>query len=201
MKNLMLLTILLIPLKLFAPNTANYKKDIFFMMETSIIEDNLRVLKNDSIKSRKEVFKLAQETIEIYLNRGNYKQYFPNLDSISYGLACIFVSESSNSKGQSAKSSLWLKHNNGFGLTCSQGKRLISWEMINGNKVIMYRNFQTFTSFQAAIDSLIKSLRKDNYNKTRNSSSIKEFLYNLQRDGYCTNTNWPEFAFNQIYLL
>lgn len=198
----MLLTILLIPLKLFAPNTANYKKDIFFMMETSIIEDNLRVLKNDSIKSRKEVFKLAQETIEIYLNRGNYKQYFPNIqDSISYGLACIFVSESSNSLGHSAKSSLWLQSNNPFGLTCSQGRKLISWEMINGKRIVMYRNFQTFTSFQAAIDSLIKSLRKDNYNKTRNSSSIKEFLYNLQKNGYCTNKYWPEFAYKQIYLL
>lgn len=198
MKKLILLIILLIPFKLFAPNQ---KINIKLIGENYIINKNLDLLKDNQLKTREEVFNLAQETIEIYLNRGNYKQHFPNLqDSISYGLACIFVSESSNKLGESARSSLWIKYNNPFGLTCSQGKRLISWEMINGNKVIMYRNFQTFTSFQKAIDSLIISLQKKNYDKTRNSETVKEFLDNLINNGYATNKNWSSWAYNNIYL-
>ncbi|MCK9429321.1 MAG: hypothetical protein M0R17_04905 [Candidatus Omnitrophica bacterium] len=203
MKKFILLIIFLIPLKLFAPNLSikEHSIRIKYIKENILITNNLIKLKDNQIKSRKEVFDLAQETIEIYLNRGDYKKHFPNLDSLSYGLACIFVSESSNSLGQSARSSLWLKSNNPFGLTASKGRKLISWELIKGNKVVCYRNFQTFTSFKDAIDGLINSsLIKKNYDKTRNSSSIKEFLYNLQRDGYCTNKHWPEFAYNQIYL-
>jgi hypothetical protein len=185
MKKLILLIILLIPFKLFAPSLSEqeFKNKVKYLSENILIENNLIKLKDNRVKSRKEVFELAQPIIDIYLERGNYKELFPNLDSVSYGLTCIFVSESSNSLGQSAKSSLWLQHNNPFGLTSSQGRKLLSWEMINGNRVIN------------------SALIKKNYNKTRNSSSIKEFLYNLQRDGYCTNKYWPKFAYNQIYLL
>lgn len=203
MKKCISLIILLIPFKLLAPtlNSVEYKASMEYLIENITINNNLFKLKDNQIKNRKEVFELAQPIIEIYLKRGNYKQHFPNLDSISYGITCIFVSESSNKLGQSAKSSLWLQHNNPFGLTSSQGKKMLSWEMVNGKRVIMYRNFQTFTSLENAVDGLINSsLIKKNYNKTRNSSSVKEFLYNLQKDGYCTNKYWSNFAYNQIYL-
>lgn len=202
MKKFILLIILLIPIKLFAPNDFTYKGRMKLMMENEIINNNLIRLKDNSIKTRKEVFKLAQETIEIYLNRGNYKQYFPNLqDSISYGLACIFVSESSNTLGQSARSSLWLNHNNPFGLTSNRGTKLLSWELINGEKVIMYRTFQTFTSFQQAIDYLmINCLLKQRFSKAVNSCYIKDFLYGLYEGYFMSNSKWPTWAYNQIYL-
>ncbi len=202
MKKLVLVIILLIPLKLFAPNS-NHNDDLLIskIIENKVIENNLNLLKNDSIKTRKEVFKLAQPVIDIYLKRNNYHLLFPNMqDSVSYAITCIFLSESSNSLGQSAKSTLWLKHNNPFGLTSTQGVKLVSWELIRGEKIVMKRTFKIFNSFEEAISSLIQDyLSNGRFVNTLNSYSIKEFLFNLQRDGYCTNTNWDNMMYN-IYL-
>jgi hypothetical protein len=201
MKKIILLLILLLPLNVFAPNKD--AKHLKFISESLFIQTNLEILQDKTIKTREKVFKLVQPIIEIYLERKGYKQHFhPNLqDSLSYGLSCIFVSESSNKLGRPAMSSLWLTHNNPFGLTSSKGTRLMSWEMINGKRVNMYRTFKQFTSFEESIDSLIKDyLMKRNFNNARNSESIKDFLYNLYKGNYMTNKYWPKFAYNQIYL-
>jgi len=201
MKKFILIIILLIPFKLFAPNMSNYERNIKLLMENDFINNNLMQLKNNSIKSRKEVFKLAQPVIDIYLKRHNYHLLFPNMqDSISYAITCIFLSESSNKLGQCAKSSLWLNYNNPFGLTSHQGIKLVSWEMIKKKKVIMKRTFKIFNSLEEAITSLIQDyLSNRRFINTCNSYSIKQFLFNLQRDGYCTNTAWPKTMYN-IYL-
>jgi len=202
MKKLVLVIILLIPFKLFAPNiNHNYDYDIKRIKDDNLIQNNLSVLKNDSIKTRKEVFKLAQPVIDIYLKRSKYHLLFPNMqDSISYAITCIFLSESSNRLGQSAKSTLWLHANNPFGLTGHQGVTLLSWELIRGEKIICKRTFKIFNSLEEAVTSLIHDyLSNGRFVNTCNSYSIKEFLFNLQREGFCTNTCWSKMMYN-IYL-
>lgn len=203
MKKTILLLIFLIPLKLFAPvfDNASYNKQIVFSLENILINDNLNILKDSTRKTREEVFNLAEPIIDIYLKRKNYHFYFPNMDSLSYAITCIFVSESSNYKGESARSSLWLTHNNPFGITSGKGKSYRTWEEINGKRVVMNRRFATYQTFSDAIDSLMKNcLLKKSYSTTANSSNVKEFLYNLQKDNYMTDSNWPNFAYNLIYL-
>lgn len=170
--------------------------------ENQLITQNLYKLTDRAVKTRTEVYKLVQPVIEIYMKRGNYKQLFPLLqDSISHALACIFVSESSNTLGQSAKSSLWLNHFNPFGLTSTNGVTKQSWEMIEGKKVIMNRTFKTFNNFQEALDSLlINYLNKTRFSKARESTGVKHFFDNLYICGYMTNKYWPDFAYSQIYL-
>jgi hypothetical protein len=151
---------------------------------------------------RKEVFNLVQPVIELYLKRHDWKIIFPNMeDSISHAMACIFVSESSNGKGHPARSSLWMLHNNPFGLTARQGVTKKSWELINHKRVVMDVTFRTFDSFEDAIESLIWDyLMRERFSIVRQSGSVKEFLYNLYKGGYMTNYNWPKFAYNEIYL-
>ena len=200
MKKFILLIILLLPINLFAP--IKHLKHLNFLEEEYFLQKRIERLQDNSIKTRQEVFTLAQESIEIYLTRGNYKQFFPYMqDSISYALACIFVSESSNRLGQSAKSSLWITHNNPFGLTSSRGVTLKSWEMINNKRVIMNRTFKQFDSFELSIKSLIEDyLFKKNFTNVRNSYTVKEFLDSLYKGNYMTNKNWPNWAYNSIYL-
>jgi len=201
MKKFILMIIILITFKLFYTKLSNYERNIKLLMENYFINNNLMQLKDNSIKSRKEVFKLAQPVIDIYLKRHNYHLLFPNMkDSISYAITCIFLSESSNKLGQCAKSSLWLNYNNPFGLTSHQGVKLVSWEMIKKKKVIMKRTFKIFSSLEEAITSLIQDyLSNGRFVNTCNSYSIKQFLFNLQRDGYCTNPHWNSMIYN-IYL-
>ena len=200
MKTLVLIVLLLIPFNLFAPNmTINYGA-LIIKMENELLINNLLKLKDNTTKTRGEVFNLVQPLIEIYMKRKEYNNVFC-MDSASYAIACIFVSESSNYKGHSAKSRLWLEHNNPFGLTSGQGVTYKSWEMIEGKRVNMNRTFKTFTSLEEAIDSLMNDyLSKPSFNRVLNSHSVKDFLYNLYKCGYMSNNHWPNFAFNQIYL-
>lgn len=203
MRKVLILLIFLYPITLFAPFMYDIKEQIYaeYMYDSYVIQNNLKILKDATIKTRNEVFHLVEPILDIYLTRFNYKKNFPNMDSVSYALACIFVSESSNRKGQAAKSSLWLSYNNPFGITGKTGKSLKSWEMINNKKVIMHRTFREYTSFEDAVHSLMNDcLLKERYNSTANSFNVKTFLQNLYADGYMTNKHWPHFAYNQIYL-
>lgn len=200
----MLLCIFMMPIKSYAPQIDDsiIKETNKYIIENQVLTKNLNLLKDSSLKTRKEVFELVQPIIEIYLKRGEYHNCFPNLDSVSYAISCIFVSESSNHLGQSARSTLWLSHNNPFGITSSRGKTYKSWEMIDGKRVIMNRTFCTYNSFSDAIDSLMSDcLLKNSYTLTANSQSVKEFLFNLHRNKYMTNKNWPKFAYEKIYLM
>ena len=170
--------------------------------EQAYFDYNLIELKDNSRRARKEVFELVQPIIDIHLERHDWKIIFPNMeDSISHALACIFLSESSNAKGHPARSSLWLLHNNPFGLTAPKGVTKKSWELINHKRVVMDVTFKTFNSFEDAIDSLIWDyLMRDRYSLARNSGSVKSFFYNLYKCGYMTNYKWPLFAYNELYL-
>lgn len=200
---MILLFVFFVPLKSFAPtyDKITKKKMFEFFKDELLIRKNLDILKDSTYKTRKEVFHLVQPVIEIYLKRGDYHKHFPNLsDSVSYAITCIFVSESSNKMGHSARSTLWLYHNNPFGITGKTGKSLESWEMINNKRIIMNRTFRTFDSFSDAIDTLMFNFKKDSYSLTSNSSTIKDFLFNLYRNNYMTNKHWSNFAWNEIYL-
>jgi len=199
---LLLLMILFIPTRVLAPIIHDsIKINSNTIIEERLINENIIALKDSLYKNRNEVFALAQPIIEIYLKRNNYNDNFPNMDSLSYAITCIFVSESSNYLGQSARSTLWIRHNNPFGITNGRGKTYKSWEMINNERVVMNRTFATYSSFSEAIDSLmVNCLLKDSYTLTSNSSSVKEFLYNLYKNNYMTNKHWPSFAYNDIYL-
>ena len=176
-------------------------KNYLKLKEIRYIDTNLVLLKDNSVKTREEVFHLVQPVIEYFLKEQNFHKNFQLEDSVSYALACIFVSESSNSKGQSARSSLWLEHNNPFGLTSSQGVTKKSWEEIKGKRVVMNRTFRDYDRFEDTIESLMWDyLYKPRYKKVRQSSTVKEFLYNLYKCNYMTDSHWHNFAYNQIYL-
>ena len=205
MRNLAVMLILLISVNLFAPtkiiNQEEELNKIYYNLDQKVLDYNIIALEDNSIRTREEVFKLAQPMIEILIKRKNYHMNFPNMDSLSYAITCIFISESSNSKGQSARSNLWLIHKNPFGLTFSQGVTKMSWEMIKGKRVNMYRTFRSFNNFEETIDCLFKDyLWKSRYDLVRNSYSVEEFLHNLYKCGWMTNRHWPKFAFNEIYL-
>jgi len=77
----------------------------------------------------------------------------------------------------------------------------MSWEMIHGRRVNMYRTFRTYDSLEQAVESLMWDfLLKGRYEKLRYSKTVKEFLYDLYDCGYMTNRYWPRFAYNEIYL-
>ena len=206
MKKLVLtLVVILLALDSYAPfdpYTDRYMTLAIESTENQLIQQNLSKLTDNTRKTRTEVYHLVQPIIEIYLNRGEYKGNFPYIqDSISHALACIFVSESSNGFGHSAKSSLWLNHNNPFGLTSSKGVTKMSWEMVKGQRVSMYITFRTFNTFYEAFESLLWDyLLKEGFLQARQSTNIKEFLDNLYECGYMTNHKWPDFAYYEIYL-
>lgn len=170
--------------------------------EFCLLNENLVDLKDNTLKTRTQVYTLVQPIMELYLEE--YEDNYLLGDSLSYALACIFVSESSNGKGQSGKSSLWLSYNNPFGLTTSSLKNSttkMSWEMIGGKRVNMHRTFQAYDSFQNAIESLMWDyLLNERYFRLREAKTVKDFLYSLYRCGYMTNSGWPRFAYKQIYL-
>lgn len=210
MKTLIVMLSLLVSINLFAPNTnrvyTNYiekvENQIQFQEDEATLDYNLVRLKDNIKRSRKEVFELVQPVIDVYLRRKNYHLQFPEIsDSLSYALTCIFVSESSNRKGQPGCNSLWIYHNNPFGLTAKNGVTKTSWEMIKGERVVMQVTFREFNSFEEAIDSLMWDyLLKNRFSRSRSSLSVKDFLYNLYKDGYMTNHGWPKFAYNKLYL-
>ncbi len=205
-KTVMILVVLLFSIRSYAPfDMMNRMEAIAERMleeENDMELFNLLELEDGSKKTRKKVFNLVQPIIELYLERGEYKYNFPYMqDSISHALACIFVSESSNRKGHSARSSLWLTHKNPFGLTGRNGVTKMSWEMIKGKRVDMNVTFRTFNSLNEAVESLLWDyLFKTQFFKVRQSTSVKEFLNNLYSCGYMTNHGWPRFAYNEIYL-
>lgn len=177
-------------------NTVNYFEDARINADANIVD-----LKDGKIRTRKEVYHLIQPVIEYQMKLHGYNEHFDLSDSVSYAIACIFVSESSNGKGHSARSSLWLEHNNPFGLTSTQGTTKLSWEMINGKKVVMHRTFRTFDNFEEAFNVLMTEyLFKPRYDKLLNSKTVKGFLYDLYECGYMTNRFWSSFAYNDIYL-
>ncbi len=166
------------------------------------INNNLEKLYDDDIRTRPEVFQLIQPILEIYLRE--YTDNYVIGDSLSWALACIFVSESSNGKGHSGRSTLWLEHNNPFGMTTGKiGKNVtkMSWEMINGNRVNMYRTFKTYNSLKEATESLLWDyLLKERYEPVKQAITVKEFLHILINCGYATNLGWSNWAYNEIYL-
>jgi len=197
--------ILLIPLQLFAPfdfNKSTTKQTIKVEQEESILDYCLVELKDGTNKTRKEVFHLAKNAIKVYLKRKHYTDHFLIQDSLADALACIFVSESSNARGRPAKSSLWILHFNPFGLTSSRGDVIkTSWEMVKGKRVVMNRVFRSFNSFEEAVDSLLCDyLLKLRFEPLMNCLTVKDFLYTLRDCGYMTDSNWPNFAYNEIYL-
>ncbi len=213
MKTLALVLCLLLSTTLFAPSevrvTAAFEPETVEMLEEiqyekdeDILDYNLVRLKDDIKRSRKEMYELVQPVIDVYLRRNTLHTAFPNIaDSLSHALTCIFISESSNRKGHTGRSSLWLEYNNPFGLTAHQGVTKTSWEMINGKRVVMDVTFRMFDSFEEAINSLMWDyLYKKRYINTINSVSVKDFLYNLYEDGYMTNSGWPKFAYKEIFL-
>lgn len=202
MKTILLVLSLLLSVVCYAPYSTD--KTINFETESDRQEkilNNLVYLKDDKVKTRKEIYQLIQPVIQVYLERKNSQAMFELGDSLSHALACIFVSESSNALGQPAKSSLWILHSNPFGLTSTSGVTKTSWEEIKGKRVVMNRTFKSFNNFEEALDSLLFDyLYKSRFEKLWNSKSVKEFLYTLYACGYMTDSNWPNFAYNEIYL-
>ncbi len=190
----------------FAPISAKhmmydpYMEQIY--SDHCIINKNTEDLYYDYKRSRQEIFHLAQPLLEIYLRK--YTDNYVIGDSLSWALACIFVSESSNGKGHSGRSTLWLEHNNPFGITTGKiGKTVtkMSWEMIKGKRVNMYRTFRTYESLKEATESLMWDfLLKARYEPVRQATTVKEFLDTLIRCGYATNLNWSNWAHKEIYL-
>lgn len=170
--------------------------------EFRLLNENMIDLKDDTRKTRTEVYNLVQPVMEMYLEE--YVDNYVIGDSLSHALACIFVSESSNGKGHSGRSTLWLTHSNPFGMTTSSftnSTTKMSWEMIKGKRVNMYRTFKSYETFEEAIESLMWDyLLKARYFRLREAETVKDFLYSLYDCGYMTNSRWPFFAYNEIYL-
>ena len=204
---ILLVSLLIISLNSFAPPEPSWRiplNDNIYKLygKHCLINENLVSLKNGTKKTRKEVFNLIQPLLNMYLEE--YKDNYIIADSLSYALACIFVSESSNGKGHSGRSSLWLKYNNPFGMTTGMIGNTVtkmSWEMIEGERINMYRTFKTYNSLEEAVESLLWDyLLKERYESLRTTKTVKEFLYSLYKCGYMTNKFWPQFAYNEIYL-
>lgn len=167
------------------------------------INNNMEPLTYDIKRSRREVFQLVQPILEIYLRK--YTDNYAIGDSLSWAISCIFVSESSNGKGHSGRSTLWLEHHNPFGITTgkttSKTVTKMSWEMIKGKRVNMYRTFRTYESFKEATESLMWDfLLKERYELVRSTTTVKEFLDVLIKCGYATNKNWSKWTHKEIYL-
>ena len=197
-----LVTLLTFSFLTFAPTKPSWMQYDPYMegiyRKHCLINENLRTLLNDERKSRNEVFHLVEPLLDVYLEE--YKDNYVIKDSLSYAISCIFVSESSNGKGHSSRSTLWLEHYNPFGLT-GKGIRKWSWEEENGKRVPQYVNFRTYTSFEEAIESLMWDyLLRKRYEPLRSKQTVKEFLYGLKQCGYMTASDWPRWAYNEIYL-
>lgn len=166
------------------------------------INDNMEPLTYDIKRTRKEVFQLVQPILEIYLR--NYIDNYAIGDSLSWAISCIFVSESSDGKGHSARSTLWLEHHNPFGITTNKTNKTVikmSWEMIKGKRVNMYRTFRTYKSFKEATESLMWDfLLKKRYEPVRSATTVEDFLTILIECGYATNRGWSSWAYKEIYL-
>jgi len=206
-KAIFLLTLLTFSLNSFAPPISvgmqhdPYLEKIY--ERHCLINNNLVKLKDGERKTRKEVFKLAQPLLEVYLE--DYQEDYTIGDSLSYVVACLFVSESSNRRGRSGMSTLWLDYSNPFGMTTNRiGEDTVtkmSWEMIKGKRVNMYRTFRTYESLEQAVESLMWDyLYRPRYERLRYSTSVKNFLYTMYKCGYMTNSGWSKFAYNEIYL-
>jgi len=202
-KAILLLTLLTFSLQSFAPIKANWLQYDPYIGKVykkhCLINNNLVKLRDGNKKSRVEVFKLIQPLLDVYLDE--YRDNYVIKDSLSYALACLFVTETSTRKGYSGINSLWLKHYNFFGATARKGISLLSWEEINDKRVPMYRNFKHFDSFEKAIHSLFWDyLFNDRYDRLRTAKTVKDFLYLLPKTGFCTDSNYGNFTYNQIYL-
>ena len=202
MKWIILILLNLFTLNSFAPPLPSYMvydpyvEQIY--KDHCTINNNLEKLYDDDIRSRKEVFNLVQPILEIYLRK--YIDNYAIEDSLSWALSCIFVSESSNGKGHSGRSTLWLYENNPFGLT-GKGVTKWSWEEESGKRVPQYVNFRTYSSLKETTESLIWDyLFKERYEKVKKAETVEQFLYSLYDCGYMSASNWPSWAYKEIYL-
>jgi len=208
---LVLLLLLLLPISFMLPAKTGSKatdspdvdNKIRHDFQLKMINDNMILLKNNKKKTRPETFKLVQPIIAIYLS--DYVDNYIISDSLSFAIACIFVSESSTSKGHSARSSLWLKHNNPFGLTTTYNSKnsisFESWEEIKGVRTVKHRTFKTFNSLDDAVQSLMTDyLLNGRYDSLQDKKTVNDFLIGLYECGYMTGSYWPKFATEQIYL-
>ena len=183
-------------------STSSYFKDsrdkCLEVYKANVYIKSLNELTNGVNKTRSKVFNLVLPIIQSKLIK--YSNEYKLKDSMAYAITCIFVSESSNSKGKSAQSNLWLKYNNPFGLT-GKGVTFKSWEEINGKRVVKYRAFKRFNTFDDAIVSLMEDyLLNKRYDRLKHSKTVKQFLNDLYKCGYMTGSYWPIFAYNEIYL-
>jgi len=212
----MLLTLLLgFSLSSFAPNETmwaeieheQYMKDARITeLEKELelqrtIQGNLEELKTGRIKTRNEVYHLVLPILKEYLKE--YQDSFELGDSLAYAVAGIFIIESGTKKGRAARSSLWIKYNNPFGLTA--GSRYMptidmeSWEHINGVRVVKIRTFRTFGSFKMAVDALMQDyLLKPRYQRLREAKTVDGFFHSMHSSGYTTNPLYGHTA-GKIY--
>lgn len=187
-----------------SPNQSGVlNKPLFDMNQRidSLKQRNIKILKTSNFNGNQ------RDSVGLLLNPFVYRPVKQYVDSfacdevvLSSIIKTVFIIESSDAMGNPANSVIFKKYNNPFGIKQynKNGASLYTYEEINGKKVYMYCNFQTFPSLEDAINEWFLLILSDRYKSVRSTVTAKEFFHEMKRCGYMTSSHWVYMA-NDIY--